>query len=136
MENIVDFDSALARLEPAVRGTYVYCDAEGLSADIVPFAVIAEAEGTCALIPLEQAREHDVAYSHEPLSRISLGINLSVKLQGLTGTVAQNLAAAQIPCNVISGMRHDHLFVPKHRAHDAMATLDRLSRQARGWAQS
>lgn len=136
MTNIHDFDSALAQLEPTVRGTYVYCDAEGLPDIVTPFATIAEGEGPCALIPLEQARELEISYSHEPLSRISLGVALSVKLQGLTATVAQNLAAAQIPCNVISGMRHDHLFVPKRRAHDAMDTLNRLSEQARGWASS
>ncbi len=131
-----DFDSALAQLDPQVCGTYVYCDAQDLPDDVTPFAWIREDEGPCALIPLEQARAHEIEYSHDVLSRISLGVKMAISLQGLTGTVAQNLAAAQIPCNVISGMRHDHLFVPARRAHDAMATLSRLSEQARGWAQA
>lgn len=136
MTDILDFDSALAQLEPTVRGTYVYCAADDLPGEVTPFAIIAESEGICALVPLEQALELKLDYSHEPLSRISLGVNLSVKLQGLTASVAQNLAAAQIPCNIISGMRHDHLFVPRRRAHDAMAALNRLSEQARGWARA
>lgn len=133
MEEITDFDTALVSLNPKTGGKYVYCDATYLPNDIEPFALIVEAEGPCALIPLEQARAHNLKYSHEILTRISLGITTSVKLSGITGTVARHLASSLIPCNVISGMRHDHLFVPSHRADDAMTYLQDLSQQARGW---
>ncbi|MDO4613158.1 MAG: hypothetical protein Q4B10_03760 [Actinomycetaceae bacterium] len=134
MTEILDFDSALAALEPATCGVYVYCNGADVPPEVTPFAIINESEGPCALIPAEDAKRHNISYSHEPLTRISLGVSSAVYLHGLTGAVAQNLAAAQIPCNVISGMRHDHLFVTKRHSREAMSHLRRLAKQAQGWA--
>lgn len=133
MTEITDFDSALVALEPHACGKYVYCAGEGLPEDVTPFALIWEAEGLTALIPYEQAQRHGIKYRHAILARISLGINSSVKLSGLTATVARHLASAMIPCNLIGGMHHDHLFVPATRAKEAMKHLADLSAQARGW---
>lgn len=42
----------------------------------------------------------------------------------------QRLAQAQIPCNAMSAFRHDHLFVPEARAHEALELLIGLAAEA------
>lgn len=60
-------------------------------------------------------------------ARISLSVHSSLSAVGLTAAFAQALADDGISCNTVAGFHHDHLFVPWHRRHDAMAALNRLS---------
>ena len=45
--------------------------------------------------------------------------------------VATALATSGIACNVIAGLRHDHLFVPWDRREEALKLLEKLSLDAR-----
>ena len=44
--------------------------------------------------------------------------------------MTQVLAQADISVNVVSAFYHDHLFIPEHRAVEALQILSALSEQA------
>ena len=54
---------------------------------------------------------------------LTLTVPSSLEAVGLTAAVSAALAAAGIPCNVLAGVRHDHLLVPVERADDAVRVL-------------
>jgi hypothetical protein len=86
------------------------------------FAIVREAEGPGALVPLDAARR-----AGREASFVAAGITLSVHSDlaavGLTAAVATRLARAGIACNVVAGLRHDHLFVPWEAREAALAAL-------------
>lgn len=47
---------------------------------------------------------------------------------GFTAAFSAALAAQAIPCNVVAGLNHDHLFVPKAQTKAALAALAALKR--------
>jgi hypothetical protein len=56
---------------------------------------------------------------------------------GFLARISAVLAAVGIPCNVVSAVHHDHLFVPEAQANAALATLQALETQmARGEAEA
>lgn len=57
---------------------------------------------------------------------ITLTVHSDLAAVGLTAAFSRVLAEAGISCNVVAGVRHDHIFVPVERAADAMAALRRL----------
>jgi hypothetical protein len=59
-------------------------------------------------------------------------VHSSLAAVGFLAAVSAALAEAGIACNPVSGVHHDHLFVPAHRADDAMAVLTRLAVRAAG----
>lgn len=95
-------------------------------ADIAPFAVIGEAEGTTLIATADDVR----ATGLEPgpaWARISLTIHSDLAAVGLTAALSGALAGAGISANIIAGYYHDHVFVPWDRRQDAMATLRSLA---------
>jgi hypothetical protein len=46
---------------------------------------------------------------------------------GFLATLAGRLADADIPCNVVAGYHHDHLFVPTDRSQQALSLLASIS---------
>jgi len=89
-------------------------------------ATVREPEGWSVL----QAAE---AESQRPPYRwITLMVPSDLAAVGLTAAVAQALAAAELPCNVIAGHHHDHLLVPAAEAERAMAVLRELQAQEAG----
>jgi hypothetical protein len=120
----------LARMAPkAMPGDVVFCttaDAARL-AEALPHAraVMREAEGTTLVLPVETAR---LLRYHTALRmrQITLTVHSALEGVGLTAAVAAALAEAGIPCNVIAGFHHDHLFVPARRLNAALRALKRL----------
>lgn len=97
----------------------------GLPAGLVPFALIAEAEGLTVIAPAAALARH--AVPHEAgWARISLHVHSSLSAVGLTAGVATALAAHGISANVVAGLRHDHFFVQWPRRDAAIAILARL----------
>jgi Uncharacterized protein conserved in bacteria len=132
MSGLVDLEQSLAALDPRVEGTYVYHCVESIPSDVTVFAQIHEPEGITLILTLEEAREAGLPAS-QAFVRISLGAYTSLSAVGITATIAQTLASRDIPCNVIAGFHHDHLFVPSSKAAEAMRLLSDLSVQAAGW---
>jgi uncharacterized protein len=55
---------------------------------------------------------------------ISLLIHSSLEAVGLTAAFSTALAKQNIPCNVVAGFYHDHIFVPFHLAEKAINVLN------------
>lgn len=90
------------------------------------FAVIREDEGLCAILPAPAAPADAPQFA-----RITLRVHSDLEAVGLTAAVATALATSGIDCNVIAGLRHDHLFVPWDRHKEALKLLEKLSLDAR-----
>ena len=124
-----ELDRLLAGLRPELHAEpYVYAQGPAPAGTAV-FASVDEDEGTTLVLTREEA---DAAGLRPEWSaaRITLGVDSTVTDVGLTATVSSRLAARGIPCNVIAGLAHDHLFVPEDRAGEALELLQQLAREA------
>jgi GNAT superfamily N-acetyltransferase len=97
---------------------------EALGAEIL--ASVVEEEGPSSVVAVEDATRLglDVAFV---AAWITLGVESELTAVGLTAVVARALAQRGIACNVLAGLRHDHLLVPLERADEALATLHGLT---------
>lgn len=93
-------------------------------------ALFREDEGITAVIVADEADRLGLPI-HFRAAGITLGVDSQLEGIGLTAAVATALAQQGIACNVIAALHHDHLFVPEHRADDAMAALIALQAGAR-----
>ncbi|MFP4328864.1 MAG: ACT domain-containing protein [Paracoccaceae bacterium] len=120
----------IARMAPRLDPeTYVFAVArhEGLAARAL--AMIREAEGVSVILTRAEAGAAGLP-ADAPMRRITLTVQSALDGVGLTAAVAQALAAREIPCNVVAGFHHDHLFVPEAQADAAMAALGALAAAA------
>lgn len=108
--------------------TFVYCTFPDfrLPAGINPICTFREAEGLTAIVEWSEADRADVPHVFEA-RLITLTVHSSLDAIGLLATIATGLAKAGIPCNAIAAYHHDHLFVPRHLADDAMLLLVSLA---------
>jgi len=110
-------------IEPALHGEpYVFVTVGELPPDVQPFAAIREDEGLTLVLTRDQADRAALPYEYTA-ARITLTISSSLSAVGLTAEVSRVLAGAGISCNVIAGLRHDHLLVDWDRGLDAAALL-------------
>jgi len=99
-------------------------DEDGIDLLHRTFAMVREEEGLTLVI---RARRDDP----EPLfAGITLAVHSALEGVGLTAAVSTALADAGLPCNMIAGYHHDHLFVPWDRRAEAMEILHQLSSDA------
>jgi hypothetical protein len=123
-----DLRRMLATLDATrTPGEYVFdVLAEGATAPADAIALMREAEGLTVVRPLRagEPRPDFVA------AWLTLTVHSDLAAVGLTAAFAGALAEDGIPCNVIAGYHHDHLFVPTARADEALAALARLRRGA------
>lgn len=83
-------------------------------------AMLREAEAVTLVLP---AGHPAVAPDAPRFVQITLRVHSALDGIGLTAAVAGALADAGIPCNVIAGAHHDHVFVPEADADRALAAL-------------
>ena len=124
-----DLAVLLASMDPVRRaGEYVFVAADGLDG-LEPEATVREAEGLSAVLRRERADALGLDYDYVA-AWITLRVHSSLEAVGLTAAVSRALADAGLSCNVIAGLRHDHLLVPADRAEEALRALTRTSREA------
>ena len=120
--------SHLSHLNPKLHeGTYVFTSVP-IDTDINSLTVVAsmhEAEGLTVVLPEQQAIQQGFPIQFR-CSWITLGMESALESVGLTAAFARALADKSIPCNVVAGTYHDHLFVPLDRADDALQCLREL----------
>ena len=130
MQPITDLEQLLAHMQPALNpGRYAFV---AVPDDVMldPGRIIAsmrEPEGLSAILPEQDALDLGLPVAFTA-AWITLSVHSDLAAVGLTAAFAGALARAGIGCNVVAGVRHDHLFVPFDQAQRAMDTLQALSR--------
>ena len=94
--------------------------------NFVPKGMFIENEGATLIITVQQARELRLEY-HSIFRCITLNIHSSLDAVGLTAAVSSALAKENISANVVAAFYHDHVFVNKKEAEDAIKCLVSLS---------
>ena len=106
-------------------GIFVFCTiAEGveISGALRPLLTFREQEGTTLVLLREEAERAGLSYQFA--SRlITLTVHSSLEAVGFLAAITARLAEAGIAVNAVSAYYHDHLFVPEHRAGEALHLL-------------
>ncbi len=92
------------------------------------FATVKEEEGLTLIVD----KEYEDKYSTEDaaeFSCITLEVHSSLEAVGLTAAFSNALAKHNISCNVIAGYYHDHIFVEKRKAVQALEIINALSKK-------
>lgn len=94
-------------------------------AELSPLGAFAEKEGLTLILKREDADKGGLSY--EGVFRcITLRVHSSLEAVGLTAAVSEALANRSISANMIAAYFHDHIFVPAHKAEEALAVLQSL----------
>lgn len=115
-------------------GIFVFCTIPGgttMPSTIMPVLIFREREGTTLVLRREEAER--AGLSHQFASRlITLSVHSSLDAVGFLAAITARLAEAGISVNAVSAFYHDHLFVPEHRADEALSLLQKMSRTDAG----
>ncbi len=123
-------DQLLENLDPRLDPTsYVFCSVAKtanltLSAT-TPLATFQEDESVSLVLTEEQAVRHKLD-GGPVLRRITLGVQSSFEVVGLSAAVTNCLTKLGIGANVVAAFHHDHIFVPAERAEEALSALQNL----------
>lgn len=124
-----DLAAILASLSPVLdREIYTFATVSESEVGKLdrPLGLFRESEGVSVICLLAEARARGLKHEGE-FRKITLSVHSSLQAIGLTAVVATALANRGIPCNVVAGFHHDHLFVPATRADEAQTILSGLS---------
>ena len=124
---IRDKEAMISGMRPnLLPGTFVFVSSDDPDLIAAAQATFREAEGMSLVLPVGIAKA--AGLQTEPRMRqITLEVHSSLEGVGLTAAVSSRLAAKNIPCNMIAGLRHDHVFVPETMADEALSELRDLS---------
>jgi uncharacterized protein len=134
-ETIVPGERNLAMLLQNMRaemheGVFVFCSIpadQEIPATLRPVHIFREREGTTVVVRREAAES--AGLSGQFASRlITLTVHSSLEAVGFLAAITGRLAEAGISVNAVSAFYHDHLFVPDHRADEALHHLQNMSR--------
>ena len=111
---------------------FVFCsipEGKEIPAALRPVHIFREHEGTALIVRREQAEGAELP--HQFASRmITLTVHSSLEAIGFLAAITGRLAEAGISVNAVSAFHHDHLFVPEHRADEALHHLLNMTKQA------
>ncbi len=135
MEGEKDLTVMLQQLNPVLEDEeYIFCclpikQAEELADQAAGW--FNEQEGVTLILKKSLADSRELDYG--PVFRkITLSIHSSLTAVGLLARVTGSLADAGLSVNVISGYYHDHLFLERDAANQALSILVKLSESASG----
>ena len=118
----------IACMQPTlVGGEFVFVTSSAAVPELVQeaIAMFQEAEGTSLILPLLAAQAAGMSVD-APMRQITLKVHSSLEGVGLTAAISNALADANIACNVVAAYHHDHIFVPRGQAHQALGMLKAL----------
>jgi uncharacterized protein len=123
----------LASIDPELGAEeYVFHTMDASFAEIArmePWAVIHEKEGLTLILERAVAEKAGIE-TGSVFRRITLNVHSSLDAVGLTAAVATRLAGAGISANVVAGYFHDHVFVGRERAEEAVGLLRGMAEEA------
>ncbi|MBT5706246.1 ACT domain-containing protein [bacterium] len=125
---ISNLQQLLHSLNPVLNpGIYVYCTIPNRTEipALPSLGQFREAEGMSLILAEEVALEAGLKILFRA-AWISLKVHSDLSAVGLTAAVSTALAAKEIPCNVVAGAFHDHLFVPVEDVEEAMICLQNI----------
>jgi hypothetical protein len=111
------------------KGVFVFCtiaDGADISPALRPLLTFREREGMTLVLRREDAERADLSYQFAS-RQITLTVHSSLDAVGFLAAITARLAEAGIAVNAVSAFHHDHLFVPEHRAEEALAILKDMS---------
>jgi hypothetical protein len=125
-----DLETWLQNMKPEMHeGVFVFCtipEGEEIPATIRPVLIFREREGTTFVVRREEAESVGTPYQFA--SRlITLEVHSSLDAVGFLAAITARLSEAGISVNPVSAFYHDHLFVPDHRAVEALHHLQSMS---------
>jgi hypothetical protein len=128
-----DLTRLLELLEPEIMpGNFVFVEPPaGRLPEQEILASVREPEGSSAVVRQKSADDLGLDYDFVA-GWIVLRVRSALDAVGLTAAVSACLAEHGISCNVVAGLRHDHLLVPADRIDEAMESLRSLSAGSSG----
>lgn len=129
MTPIGDLEALLARMQPELHpGRYAFVALpDGVALDPAHIvASVRESEGLSVVVPEQVALDLGLPIAFAA-AWITLAVQSDLAAVGFTAAFSRALGEAGISCNVVAGVRHDHLFVPAGQAQEAMDALRTLS---------
>jgi hypothetical protein len=128
-----DLKTLLQSMKPEMHeGVFVFCsisEDKEIPATLRPIHIFREREGTAFIIRREEAEAANLSYQFA--SRlITLTVHSSLEAVGFLAAITGRLAEAGISVNAVSAFYHDHLFVPEHKADEALRHLQDMSKHA------
>lgn len=132
MSGIMNLDILLKEMEPVLsEEEYVYCSLDKkLGPEIIelePLCTMMEDEGLTVILTKHKAEQANLKFDGT-YKKITLHVHSSLEAVGLTAAFSKALTEVNISANVVAGYYHDHIFVPKAKAEDALAALIELTR--------
>lgn len=125
-----NLETLLSSIDPQLsEKDFVYCTVSEEKLEALPFkpiCVYREQESVTLILEQQQAESAQLEYSGI-WSLITCKVNSSLAAVGFLAAMSRVLADDGIACNAVSAYYHDHLFVPKVRAQDAMRLLHKLA---------
>jgi uncharacterized protein len=131
MNGETNLNVLISTMKPKLNdGEFVFCSLKTGQIDLAPCLLFfKESEGLTIVCPKSHADKMKFAYS-SVFSWITLEVHSALEAVGLTAAFSQALASHNIPCNVVAGYYHDHIFVQKERGMEAVKVLEDLAKQA------
>lgn len=125
-----DLRRLMAGMQPDLSDEeYAFCtvgEDELRMLDLPTICTFRENEGVTVILLADEAKRR--GYTAAFLSRmITLQIHSSLEAVGFLARVTGRLAEAGISVNAVSAYYHDHLFVPRDRADEALSILKQLA---------
>ena len=96
-----------------------------ISNTLNPIASFKENEGLSIVITQATADKNAITYD-SVFSCISLGVHSSLESYGLISTISRELTKNNISTNIFSGYYHDHIFVQRDKAHEALEIISKI----------
>ena len=123
---VKDTTAMIAGMDPvAMQGVWHFATVDDKTATrLLPdaLAMMREPEGMSLLLSEDTATREGLL-GDLPMAQILLQVTSALDGVGLTAAVSAALTKADIPCNVIAGALHDHIFVPVDEAARAVDIL-------------
>ena len=123
----------LQNMNPEMHdGIFVFCSVpedEEIPAPLKPVQIFREREGTTLIMRREEAEAAGLPYQFAS-RMITLTVHSSLEAIGFLAAITGRLTEAGISVNAVSAFYHDHLFVPEHRAEEALRHLQNMNNQA------